>query len=158
MKTPGTTIGQLVNKVQGFSFDSISSAQDWGALISSGVSAAATMAINTAVQTGLNEADAAIQGGFNTATGAVNGSVGTNFNINAPSLANTNWNASGSGSSAQFNRTPGALSSDSQQNATSGSQVWGDMNFKGVNTTSGSKSQSSFAPFDSINFQSNTGQ
>lgn len=108
VKTPGITIGALVNKVQGFNFDTISSAQDWGQLISSGVSAAATMAINTAVQVGLNAATSAVQSGVDKVSGAVSNATGGMVNVglssgSGGSLANVDWNNSGSGQSTEFN-------------------------------------------------------
>lgn len=106
VKTPGITISQLVGKVQGFNFDTISSAQDWGQLISSGVSAAATMAINTAVQVGLNAATNAVQSGVDKVTGAVSNATGGLVNVgvsSGSSLANVNWNNSNTGQSTEFN-------------------------------------------------------
>lgn len=84
VKTPGSTIANLVSKAQGFSFDSITSAQDFGTLISSGVASAASLAITNAVQTGLNQATDALS------------DVGDSqlaFELNDNALADTNWNA-----------------------------------------------------------------
>ncbi|MDD5083889.1 MAG: hypothetical protein PHT88_03035 [Candidatus Moranbacteria bacterium] len=158
VKTPGITVGQLVDKVQGFSFDSISSAKGAGAIVGS----MATIAINTVVQTGLSAATEAVQSGLDTATGSLSSATGgvLNLGLNANSLANVDWSSSGTGQSAEFNNGVNSFNSDIQSGLMGNNQVWGDMNFSGANVGSTNASnQNSYSPLDSVNFQSlqNTG-
>jgi hypothetical protein len=164
IKTPGITIGQLVDKVQGFSFDSISSSQDWAQLLSSSLDAAASAAITTAVRTGLNSADQAIQGGLNTSTGALSESTGgrLDLNLTQSSLANVDWSDSTTGGqSSNFNNSQNNFNSDVQNGLTGINQEWGNMNFGsgatgGTTNTSGTTAgQDSYSPLNSTNFNSN---
>jgi len=140
VKTPGITIGQLVDKVQGFSLDSISSAQGVGAIIQS----MATTVINAVVTKGLN-----------TANEVIAQNTGVNLGLNTSSLANIDWNNSGSGQSAEFNNGMNNFNTDVQSGLSSGSQEWGNMNFASGNTnTTSASGQDSFSSLDSFNFQS----
>ena len=157
VKTPGITIGQLVEKAQGFSFDSISSAQDWGQIISSGIVSAATMAINAAVQTGLNAATEAVQGGINEGMGQLTGATGgmLNFGSGSGSLANVDW-SSGSGLSSEFSNGIQNFNTDAQSGLMGGSQVWGDMNFGSTNVGSATapSTQSTYSALGDGSFSS----
>lgn len=152
VKTPGITIGQLVNKVQGFSFDSISSAQDWGMIISS----MATGVISAATTAGINAAQNAVQSGLDKATGSLATATGglLNFNLNANSLANIDWG--NNGQSAEFNNGINNFNADTQSNLTGSNQVWGDMNFAGANVGGGANisNKNSYSPLDEVNFES----
>lgn len=146
VKTPGITIGQIVDKVQGFSMDSISSAQDWGQLISSGITSAATMAINTAVQTGLNSA-----------TGALSEATSGMINLDASSLASTDWNGSGAGSASEFDTGMNNFNADATNGINGGNDTWGGMNFAGAGYQDGgslSSGQDSYSQFGNVSFES----
>ena len=152
VKTPGITIGQIVDKAQSFSMDSISSAQDWGQLISSGISSAATMAISTAVQTGLNSATGAL-------SGATGGAI--NLNLDAASLAKTDWNGSGSGAASEFDTGMNNFASDATNGVNGGNETWGSMNFAGAGDQAGaaaSPKQDSYSPFNDMNYESSNTQ
>lgn len=148
VKTPGITIGNIVDKAQGFSFDSISSAQDWGQIIAG----LATTVITGAVQTGLN-----------TATGALSEATGgmINLNLDASSLANTDWNGSGSGSASEFDTGMDSFNADATSGINGGNDTWGSMNFAGAGYQDGSgissgtaSSQDSYSQFGNVSFDS----
>ncbi len=132
VKTPGITIGKIVDKVQGFSMDSISSASEWGEIISS----AATTAIGFMVDTGLAAAQSAIQTGLDTGMQYLSSATGGLVNVRglqAPALADINWTNSGEGSASELNSGLSDFNSDAQSMITGGDKVWGDMNFNGTN-------------------------
>jgi hypothetical protein len=81
VKTPGINFKAMVDAVQNFSLESIISAQDLGTLISSGVTSAASMAINKAVDEG-----------YNAAANAISEETDGALTLSNSTIADTKWN------------------------------------------------------------------
>ncbi len=136
VQTPGYTVGQLVGDVQNLNLSAGFNTDNVAAFVSS----MGSSFIGIAMTEGLNKVNNEIAGA-------------TGVNLGLSSLANVDWNNSGSGQSSDFNSGIDTFNTDASKGITSSNTTWGDMNFKGANVGSTNTStQNSYTGLDASNF------
>lgn len=141
VKTPGITIGQLVEASQKFNFDNISNAEHLTELLSAGLDAALNMAVDSIVDMGLSQVS------------SLASKFGLNVGFSTSSYASTDWNSSGDVTG--FRSGMDNFNYDAQSAINGNSQTWGDFNFGSTDVGSATNTlgnQNSYSSFDSGNF------